>query len=250
MSNNAANSFKVLRCETCEEKWHSATLWRYFLYALPDGRKISVDKTWAWCDDCRSFEAVECLPTHYKITTSIRAAKAGIAKVTSRLQNAEKKLAKAALKPPSVLARWMSSLSRLILKQHPPTEKDILAMREDIRFKQRALDDLLVRKDFLAVRMAPAKCLTCGGSKISYVDLPEISSLGTETTPPMVATRHTHRGCGGKLWLAVAEKTQITTAGGMQLYDHNGSRIVRETAQPEGKTNKAPANTGLKKGVA
>ena len=222
----ASHPFKVLCCDKCDAKWHSATLWRYFVYALPDGRKISIEKAWAWCDDCHSFEAVECLPTHHKIINEIMATTAKIAKITIKLQNAEKEITKATTPPRSGLVKWLSAFARFILNRAAPAEKDITAMREEIRFKQRTLDELLTRRDFLAARTAPAKCLTCGGSNISYVDLPEAASPENKSASTKLATRHTHRGCGGRLWLTSAEKNEITTAEGMRLYDHNGSRVI------------------------
>lgn len=62
----------ILYCDACDSRWSSAVLWGHFVYSLPGGQEISIDRVWGWCDCCRSFEPIERLPSDKPTTIAGR----------------------------------------------------------------------------------------------------------------------------------------------------------------------------------
>lgn len=125
-----ATPFRTLKCDRCGERFSADYTYAKFVYELPAGSQIPLERVLCWCSICHSIQEMEDL---------------GYSTLVEQLS------AKAA-----ELAAYSGLWNQLL----PEPRKVQAKLRQEITETSR-------RIDYLKNRSIPPKCLRCGGTAVT-----------------------------------------------------------------------------------
>ena len=155
--------FKIITCDTCDFNASTTCLWGRFDYVSPNGTRLNVKRTYGWCYSCQDIRPIEDLSDEDKLKNDIDT---NIQKI-------------AGIRETSLLGKILQLLGKDWWPIH--------SLKEDIKDNQRRLK-------FLHKRKTPPKCLTCSGTEIETINLPNPQGKNVDKI-----TELHHPSCGGNL---------------------------------------------------
>ncbi len=179
--------YKIIRCVRCDQTWGSNRMWGYFIYVLPDQKRVFIDRELAWCKECSCFRPVEIIPSEEEIISHYHSEKICIFE-THNIPYKGRRLVH--------LISW-----------------DLL----DVIFKLLKLRlETSSIKRWRRMRTAPPRCLECSSTHVIHTDYNPVQSTPYSMT-------FSHPDCGGRLKV-VDSDIRIISGHAKKFYDVNGIR--------------------------
>ena len=180
----------MIECDKCDYGSSMSVVHGIFNY-VSNGSKYNVGRSYGWCYECQEFVAVENLVIDKDIE--------------SEIINTQKKIE--FVESVGFWARMRSEYKKL---------------KRDFNFNLKHIQELEWKIDHIKNRNSPPRCLVCGATNISSIDVRYLDYY--HPGPAKKLMGFTHPNCGGKLWL-IRDPIRWNIKFTPQVYDIEGNRI-------------------------